>query len=100
MYSMAIKVSVSGCVSVVEMTLTLREDLPLARLAAGRVGEYLVELIEEILHLATTLPFGHLVADAELGSATVVSTPLGERSMVHALETCDAAVLHRVVMRC
>jgi hypothetical protein len=80
--------------------LTLRKDFPLARLASRGVGEYLVELIEKVLHFTTTLPLGHLVANTKLWGATVVPTALSKRSVIETLEACDAAVLHRVVMSC
>jgi len=52
---------------------TLSQNLPLARLAARRVGQYIVEFVEQILHLASSLSLRHFVADAQLGGATVVA---------------------------
>lgn len=80
--------------------LTLCEDLPFARLASRRVGKYLVEFIEKVLHLTTALPLGHLVADAQLRSSAIVSTALGHGIVVEALKTGNAAVLHGVVVSC
>ena len=81
--------------------LTLCENFPFARFTSRGVGKNVVELVEEVLHLAPALPLCHLVADAELWGTAVVTTALGQRSrMVCTLEARDAAVLHRVVVRC
>lgn len=80
--------------------LTFRENFPFARLASWRVGEDVVEFIKQVLHLASTLPLGHLVADAELWGPTVVSAALSKSCMIESLKTCDTAVLHGVVMSC
>jgi hypothetical protein len=60
----------------------------------------LVEFVEKVLHLATALPLGHLVADAELRGSAVIATALSHGIVVEALETSNAAVLHRVVVGC
>lgn len=73
---------------------TLSEDFPFTGLAAWRIWENLIELIEEILHLATTLSLSHLVADAKLWSPTVVPTSLPHGSWVKALQAGHTAVLH------
>lgn len=78
--------------------LTLGENLPLGGFASRRVGKNLVELIKEVLHLASTLSFGHLVTDTKLWGSTVISTALSQRCGIKALETGDTAVLHRVVV--
>lgn len=84
----------------IAITRTLGEDLPFTRFTSWRVGEDLIQLVEQILHLATTLSLGHLVANAELWGATVVPAALCHRSRVKTLEAGHAAVLHRVVVRC
>jgi hypothetical protein len=78
-------------------SLTLCENLPLARLAPWRVGQNPIQFIKQILHFAPSLPFGHLVTDAKLGSSRVIAT--ARRSWVlWALETRDVAMLHGMVM--
>ena len=73
---------------------TFREDLPFTGFASSAIGQDVIQLIEEILHLATTLSLSHLVADAKLWSPTVVPTSLPHGSWVKALQAGHTAVLH------
>lgn len=52
---------------------TFGKDFPLAGLGTTIVWHGLVQVVEKILHFTPTLPFGKLVADAKLRSATVVA---------------------------
>jgi hypothetical protein len=80
------------------LRLTLGENLPLAGLAARGVWQDVVQLIEQALHLTSPLPLGHLVAYAKLWRSTVVARLGRIGSWSGALQACDTAVLHRVMM--
>lgn len=80
------------------LRLTLGENLPLAGLAAWGVWQDVVQLVEQALHLTSPLPLGHLVAYAKLWRSTVVARLRRISSWSGALQACDAAVLHRVMM--
>jgi hypothetical protein len=58
--------------------ITFGEYLPFAGLATRTVGEDVVEIIKQGLHLTSPLPLRHLVADAKLRSPAVASTSGGE----------------------
>lgn len=82
-----------------ETNVTFCKYLPFARLATGRVGQNVVQVVKQSFHLASALSFGHLVADTKLGGSTVASAAGRQRiRRVHVLQGCDAAVLHRVMM--
>lgn len=52
----------------------LGEDFPLARLVSWGIGKDAVKFVEQLLHLTSPLPLGHLVADAQLGGPAVVAS--------------------------
>jgi hypothetical protein len=88
------------CESMENVRPTFRKDLPLAGLASWRVGQDVVQFIEQAFHFASALPLGHLVAYTELWRSTVVSTACGHSCVISmTLQACDTAVLHRMVMR-
>jgi hypothetical protein len=79
--------------------LTFGKYFPFTGLAPRTIGQDLVKIVEQCLHLTAPLSFGHLVADAKLRSPTVTPATRSQRvCVIHALETSDTAVLHRMVM--
>jgi hypothetical protein len=92
--------NVSGpCCSTFEQLLTFGKDLPLARLAARRVGKDVVQLVKEAFHLASSLPLSHLVTDTKLRRPAVIAATGCKRGcIVCTLQARDASMLHRVVM--
>jgi hypothetical protein len=93
MYSMASHLVSTGVAMIMPKSRTLCQNLPLAGLAPWRVGQNPIELIEQIFHFAPSLPFGHLVADTELGSSGVVPTA-GRSWVFRTLKTRDVPMLH------
>jgi len=55
------------------MLRTFGENFPLARFAAGGIGKNAVQFVKQILHLAPTFTFCHLMADAQFWSPAVVA---------------------------
>lgn len=52
---------------------TFTQNFPFAGLAAGRVGQDRIQVIEESLHFASSFPLSHLVRYPKLGRSAVVA---------------------------
>jgi hypothetical protein len=76
--------------------LTFGENLPFACLCATRGRHGLVEILEQILHFASALPFCELVTDTQLWSATIIAESSSRRALIS--KVCNLPVLHCVVM--
>ena len=62
------------------------------------IGQNLIQLLEQLLHLAPPFSLRHLVAHAKLWGSTVVATASRTRRL-GGLETGYTGMLHGMVMR-
>lgn len=76
---------------------SFRQNLPFAGFCASILGNGLVQVLEQILHLTTTLSFGKFVTDSELWRPAVVTNTLCVQALM--LQARNGAVLKRMVVR-
>jgi hypothetical protein len=79
-----------------QINLTFGENFPLACLCAAVGRNSFVQILKQILHLATALPFCEFVADPQFRCATVVTDP---RRHAFSLKILNRAMGHAMMMR-
>jgi hypothetical protein len=78
--------------------LTFGQNLPFAGLVSRRVGQNIVEILKQVLHLTPSFSLRHFVAYAKFWRTAVIPATTSHTVGVTTLQAGNAGMLHGVVM--